>query len=561
MRFLHAALNFWFFGTFVFLLFWSVGLVLTDRLSRRIAVPAGFRLVTALLLNGLLGYLVFWIYFLHRYPGIAISLAILTVGIAQWRRRLRNVLLASLTGWEKQALLVCFVAANSAQLVNLHFNYTDSGLENSAQRVLGPMPHDNRIPAMFAAHLFRGSDPRDMGAGWQSSDRPPLQTGLHLAFGLIAEPIRTGPQVYQVIAVLLQSLWVIPLFFFFSPEFQSANRLGSPSSGWEWNGANLATQVALAASLSGFVFFNTIYVWPKLLGASLGLMGCLLLLVEPKTRSVWWGSAVAFALAYLSHGGAGFGFLAVALVWPALGDWRPRRGFWEAAGIGAGLLGLWLAYQKLYDPPGDRLFRMHLAEDQLDISLGQAIAESYGKLTWESWKRTKLWNWNFMYPRVAWFALPWEVTRATAAEYRVDAFLRLFATPGIFGLGAVAVFLRRPRPRNAQILFRFLVLSAAYTAIGIAIWNLVLFNPSGTCIHCGYYGFPLVMILVPAAATALTGPRFYWPMVSLHGASFFLMWVVFSPTQREPAQWIFLGVNILLMGLAYWKLHDHSPQS
>src|SRR6185436_18513402 len=91
------------------------------------------------------------------------------------------------------------------------------------------------------------------------------------------------------------------------------------------------------------------------------------------------------ALAWLSHGGAAFSLIALA-PWIVARMFRGERGGWLAAASVFLLLAVpWFAYQRFYDPPGDRLLKWHLAgQEAKDESVGawQAIRESYRSKTW-----------------------------------------------------------------------------------------------------------------------------------------------------------------------------------
>src|SRR6185295_10615381 len=95
--------------------------------------------------------------------------------------------------------------------------------------------------------------------------------------------------------------------------------------------------------------------------------------------------AIFAGLAWLSHGGAAFSLIAVA-PWVL---WRVFRGegrAWLAAAAVFLLLAVpWFAYQRFYDPPGDRLLKWHLGgQEAKDESVGtwQVIRKSYRAKPW-----------------------------------------------------------------------------------------------------------------------------------------------------------------------------------
>ena len=72
------------------------------------------------------------------------------------------------------------------------------------------------------------------------------------------------------------------------------------------------------------------------------------------------GVAVLAGLAWLSHGGTVFSLLALGIMGLVWRPWPSVRALAAAALTFVLLAAPWTAYQKLYDPPGDRLVRWHL---------------------------------------------------------------------------------------------------------------------------------------------------------------------------------------------------------
>ena len=116
---------------------------------------------------------------------------------------------------------------------------------------------------------------------------------------------------------------------------------------------------------------------PPGLAAAAFACGTFGLLVLPGSGGITRTSAKCAAgfagLAWLSHGSVAFSFLALA----PFAAWKLRRQ-WRLALPGTviffAMVGPWIAYQKIYDPPANRLFKWHLA--------GQSERDPRG--TWET---------------------------------------------------------------------------------------------------------------------------------------------------------------------------------
>ena len=124
--------------------------------------------------------------------------------------------------------------------------------------------------------------------------------------------------------------------------------------------------LALATTfVSGFVILNSFYTWPKLLPVAFlfVLPGYLFTDRFSSVRADWRvgalvGAAAGFAM--LCHGGSAFALLGIALTLLCLRRLSSLR-FLLAGALVAGFLYFpWMLYQKYYDPPGDRLLKMHL---------------------------------------------------------------------------------------------------------------------------------------------------------------------------------------------------------
>ena len=182
---------------------------------------------------------------------------------------------------------------------------------------------------------------------WLFSDRPPLETG----FALLQWPLWGGHTQlgYQLLSTGLQVSWLPALWTVLRVRGLGAGRVSA---------------VVLMTAATGAVFFNTIYVWPKMLAGSLAL-AALAILVSRDDDDRWAGAGILAAalatLSMLAHGGTAFALLALA---PFV--YRQRRRITvRAVAVGAAVAAVlylpWTLFQHFVDPPGNRLMKWMLA--------------------------------------------------------------------------------------------------------------------------------------------------------------------------------------------------------
>lgn len=444
--------------------------------------------------TALSGYLIFWSWFLTwrlvRPLGFAFELLALLCIVLTWKRTSQESRLA-LRPLAAPAMLVL---ASAVLMLAAGFAYggLDKPLQTAESRFSHSLPVDNEIPyildrAMMKTHQI----PSNIYGDWLTSDRPPLQSAIVLSqyFALI------GPAevAYQVLATLLQSLWIYALWLLLYSLRLSGRVIG----------------LVLAGCLfSSFSFVQSLFVWPKLLAASYTLGFFALLFrnfADDDRRSrqlmgVTAGALIGWAL--LSHGGSVFALLGIA---PTVFLCRRpvQLRMLSIALLAAVLLYVpWALFQKIYDPPGDRLLKMHLAgvwtidkrsfgltlfDSYHHLSIGQIM--DYKKLNLkESFDISQFWpplrQMLFELPK----AEPGRSATRLAAAKNLNAaqFFHFLAAPGLFVLGILALIPASIRAFrsfecNAALL---LLASVVFTNV---IWSLVMFGPSTTVLHQGSY--------------------------------------------------------------------------
>ena len=357
---------------------------------------------------------------------------------------------------------------------------------------------DNILPYWFAEGYVAGVI-KHLG-DWLSSDRPPLQAAFTVMYWpAFSKETELG---YQVLSTFLQNL-VVPatLLFLLSIKID------------RWTRA--ITMVLLV--MSSLYLINGFYSWPKLLpaGLSLLLVSVLCLNTLPRTgakllRASIVGGLVAFA--YLSHGGAVFGIIGIAVAYflgPRESSWSYRE-LATAVVVFACILAPWNLYQSLIDPPGNRLIKYHLAgkpEGSKDSTL-QTIVDSYRAIGTAKAVDYKFRNFRAMLGRPGDYmnsaknlvtGNDKQRTRA-AMELRNQNFVHLFASIGPMII-ALPLFLLLPglrarTPPGVKTLFTSVV-------FGCLAWGLLMFGPGSTMIWQGALYIPLALLIGCAIVSGL----------------------------------------------------------
>ncbi|MAC51167.1 MAG: hypothetical protein CME31_01350 [Gimesia sp.] len=210
---------------------------------------------------------------------------------------------------------------------------------------------DNVISLMFAKSLLHG-ELLEFG-DWLGSDRPPLFTGTILFLNVTQLPV---DQVYLLIGIAVQAI-LIPVVSEFVAGL-SRRKLTVPEKLF----------LSFIVISSPLFIHNVAFLWPKIFAAIFMIIAVYLLFFQPeKSIRVTILISISMLLSFLSHGGSGFAILAVALIYIAGIRKKEElyRGFLIAAVFFAGY-SPWIFYQKVVQPPGDRLLKWHIL-GQIDI--------------------------------------------------------------------------------------------------------------------------------------------------------------------------------------------------
>lgn len=479
-------------------------------------------------------YAAFWLWFLSPRIGHAFSflLPLLGIGCIYWVMR-------KLHGRSQFMLMdlltpVALILAISLLVLSAGFLYggLDKPLATPWQRFSHPLPPDNILPYLLAEEARIGQIQKHFFENGHSSDRPPLQAAITLAqYPFNPQPRELG---YTVSGVILQSFWIFALWLLLS-AFDLPPRL-----------VGLA---AIATAFSGFIFVNSFFVWPKLLAAAYMTLAAAIVLVDRLfvelkhngLAAVTTGSLLAFGM--LSHPGSAFALIGALLTAVAL---KRRLSMKPLAIIlaSAFLLYLpWFLYQKLFDPPGDYLLKLHLAgvEHPDDRPLLETIRTAYGRISFHDFVQSKEANfvWVFDYQGEywrdvrqmvhAWLLRDAEPATLEANRIRMLSFFHFFSNLGLLGAGAVAFaagLLRKPRSQIWIASVRLWL----YVICTVLPWCVIMFKAESTSIHQGTYTAVLLAFAACTLALWAVAPRLCMTIVALQIIMNFLVYGVYRQT-------------------------------
>ncbi|MES2696238.1 MAG: hypothetical protein V4773_22390 [Verrucomicrobiota bacterium] len=518
----------------------SLWLVALRAVLEREQIPQHFAPLVAAAVVALCGYVAFWMYFASPILGKIYSVALLVFGLTkllEYRGRVafpREVLVP--------AALLAAVGFLYIGILHLYANSIEQ-YPLAAYR-WGALPADNHLPQLVANDLYRGASLRWPEADWLSSDRPPLQSGWILLLMPAKELLGLDAYPFGALSALwLQSLWVFGLYGLFVTLQVARPR---------------ALVLVGALALNGFFLLHTVYTWPKM-AAGAFVCGAFALYFEGGAKRMPHPHlllcSALLALAWLAHGGVAFSLLALA-PWAAhrLGL-EPRRAVLAAAAF-AVLALPWMAYQKFYDPPGNRLLKWHLGGQVPKDTRGtlQTIREAYAGLTWSQIAEHKVANLKFQ-TAGTW---PWifTVSEPMAQNRRNDEFFVSTRALGWWALGLLALpwlLLRRRAAFPVGIHAALLV----WIFLTLLVWCLLMFIPGSTVVHQGSFAMMLAAFALLASWLSSASRWAVGVVVALQLVSFSATWLPPAVAARAPLNPLAvagIGVAVIALVVLLWKV-------
>ena len=482
------------------------GVALAVWFSRQRVLSAPVAMTLLLIGCGISGFTCFFAYVIGLTVGKLFSLSILLLSVsllAIYRRQTVSLF----RGPTSKICLVWLLAAILYTSGGFLYNNDDGPGEQIQDRFfLNQLPPDNLLPLILGERIYHNVPFRPaFFADIQSSDRPPLQTGIMLQ----QRPFWTSPDwQYIFLGILLQTSWIPALWVFL-------RRLSI-------NGPMLLAALAVPV-LSLFAFTHDIFTWPKLLSAAYGLLalssfGWLADRKSTRLDAILGGASTALAM--LSHSGVmmtiiGFSFLTLIL------RKAPLRWSIIFVGVAAALFLPWSLYQKLYDPPGDALLKLHLAGViDRNRSLSSLIMASYANLGFMGWMTTKWINVKTLFWGTSGAKL-FHGASQTVLGFSELTFFNLFPCLGLANIGFALRYGSRGHER--KIADRMLLVSFA----SLVAWLLIMFAPESTTIHQGSFVTVLLLFSALSILTASYHKRAGLALVLLQ-VTLFSSYVVFA---------------------------------
>lgn len=495
--------------------------ILGEFLYPNQGLSSSFFLMYGFLVYVLASYILFWWYFFSSGLGCALSFFFLMLPLALlFNNSFRQRTIQRLRDPDIRIPLFFMAAASVFYVLLLYgireipfdFNWLDHTFLRFG------LAGDNLIPRLYAERLFEQADLRPPIMGdWLSSDRGPIQPAVLLTqwplWNLIdnISPLPNVLDFYaQSLGTIFQCIW-IPALWLLLRHLNVDQR----HSAW----------IIAALIPSGFLFFHSIYTWPKLAaGAFITLAYCLFMggafLGRLPLLSIILASA-ASAVGFLAHGSAAFsliGMAAVALHPRFFPGWQKT-----VAGmiIFIALLSPYMVYKRVHNPPGNRLLKYHLAgatgktADQKTFI--EALEDYYGQMTIPDFFQKKKDNIeNILGTRIDWGGDP--LTQGMDMWRRMQ-FWNLIPSLDFLNigwLGLALIFLRRDK-KCRRLTVLFLVVFASLSA-----WVLLIASQTG--LHHGSYHVMLLLYAGLMVCLLKLPSWVYIPAIALHTAHGLLIW-------------------------------------
>jgi hypothetical protein len=512
-------------------LFGLTAYVVTTQLRRLAGLPPAAALAVTGVVVAIAGYGAFWLWLWSVSAGKIFVVCWWTlVAILAFRHRGQLRRVAATPDVVFPVLLI--LGSACLQFGALHLYRTPFGIDElAANRFVAGLPLDNEIPRFFAERLLRGLSPRALIGDWLSSDRPPLQTGVILLTAPLASQIKLPlPEAAHAAAWFCQALWIPALWLL----LRSARI--SPS---------MTTSLIAVIAFSGLVLLHGLYVWPKLMATAFVILAwysCVM--PTPSSIHSFATAGLCAALAWLAHGGAAFPLLALASIVAVL---RRPQPFVVLAAIGGFLLLAlpWIAYQKFYEPPGNRLLKWHLAGviPPDDRGFVETLIDAYSKLTPGKIVENKRANFSRLginYPG-HWVAFTTSGAESRRAPYFFDLLHSLMPWLLAWLLLPWCLYRHPAIGRFAGSLLLWITL----TVIG---WGLLMFGPGTTHIHQGSLVVPLLGSAASGILAWTTHRLVFLLLAGWQVGQFIATWL--PPSHRTGGPLSMGALLLLLVGAA-----------
>jgi hypothetical protein len=399
-------------------------------------------------------------------------------------------------------------------------------------------PIDHKLPALFANAVQEGTEREIIPkiGSWKYSDRPPLQAGLVLYFDFLFSARHFFTQ-YHVLATILQCFWIPAVWL-----LCRVSRMPGRS----------IVVILVSCLFSGFFFFNSVYVWPKLLAASLAIFAVSIvsrshLESRPPSVNELIFIGLTSGLGILGHGGVVFtiGPMFLLLLHPVV--FPPLRNSALGAACFLALVLSWMAYQEFYDPRigGDILVKIHLAGHTGSftdpMSPLETIVDAYRRLTLAQvfelkWKNLEalglIGEQSFLYERFASFGRLLSDPKYWYG-FRMVQFNSVFAALGSLKIGLLVFLFSKLTKRRHSPAVKAENCVAWLVLLNLASWTLLMFGGSAArpALFQGSYAL-MILLFVLAGSFVSVLPVAWVALVLAYNIALFLMFWVYHPWKQ-----------------------------
>jgi hypothetical protein len=475
--------------------------------------------------------------------GLVMVAASLRPGVAKvWRPGYSCLLLAALLTLFQACFVFSFRTVSPLYAVNYLF-YPAS------------WSTDNQIPIYVAQFMADGTPLTELPISpWKISDRTPLLSCLLFPAATLLRhfphQVSFGAErvILQMCGFGFQNLWVLPAWVLLRRFRLRENE-------------RIVALLLLAAT--PFIFYNSVYVWPKLLSAAFCLIQYLYLADALSGRG--WSSrrffqialsGLAAGLAIMSHGAAALAVVGIYLVALFQSPWRQWVCLPFSGAFSALVIAPWVIWTRALTPTANPLPRFLLTGEfgftgPAKGSVWQSTLHMYWVMPFSDWLRSKLvalqtlagWDSSIAQMALAPFREPF----TGFAGIRGYQFFFLLPSLGLLliPLASLALSSRYKEGPPNRLLVRGLALAAAAT---FALQFFIMMAPH--VLHHYPYFLPLTLHLLAVIAIMTRPSRVLRVIASANYLLFIVCWIVLILARtpvRSPGG---IAVALILLAVA-----------
>jgi hypothetical protein len=523
------------------------GSVAARAVGTSIAAPIPFAITL-----GLVGHLSFFVFYFDTSAGRVLSfssIGLVLVLLAAFRVRRRR-LLADVWAELSEPVWI-WVLVSLFFVLLLYVADTGAGSWQANARFWPAIwSSDNNIAMQVAETVYRERSIESLLGNWTVSDRPQIQTGIQLIlrpfsslYFLTSAHGQHLHYFHHTIGVVMNTFWVLALIHLLR-EMQLSVR------------ARAATIFAVV--FTPFAIFNSVYVWPKMLSGTFGVLALVpvaapILRARPRDeiyRALPYTAALA-ALSLLSHGG-GVVFLIGLVIWLFWRAGLPRPSvIVVSALVGLAILLPWQMWQRLIDPPGNALLKSAFAGTygfgEPDIGVLDTIRREFAAITPLYWLQLK---WDSL---LVLFYGHWESPFDTnwTSSRRWHDFFFLFPSTWAYSLAALSVLIRSSPVRRwetAAETYSWCRSLAAIALIGIGVNWLLFWGPP--IVHQQAYACVLVLLVAGIVGGGLSLGSLSYPLYAITLAYTTWVWLLLPLGNGRRLDMLSLGMLGIIVTVA-----------